>query len=125
MANPTFFSEGSSEHRWDTKWKVLQKILAVVNELNAKVGGSMSNPTFFSEGSAEHRQDPKWKILQKILGGLNALNSAFSGMYSGNGDPNGVLAASVGAFYTQKDGGGTVWAKVSGGSGNTGWAINA
>jgi len=42
---------------------------------------------------------------------------------SGNGDPEGVVTAEVGALYLRKDGGaGTVLYLKESGTGNTGWA---
>lgn len=43
-------------------------------------------------------------------------------LHTGNGSPEGVIIASVGALYTRKDGGAgtTLYVKESG-TGNTGW----
>jgi hypothetical protein len=54
----------------------------------------------------------------------NLINNGGGGggtVYSGSGDPNGVVTAPVGSLYVDVDTG-IVWPKVSG-SGNTGWGL--
>lgn len=39
MANPTFFSEGSTPNRNDTEWEILQKMLGALTDLSGGGGG--------------------------------------------------------------------------------------
>lgn len=84
-------------------------------------------PSFFNDGNTPARSDGMWKIEQKILGALNELiaigsggTSTGGGTMSGNGSPEGVVAAPVGSVYTDLDAPYHQWNKITG-SGNTGW----
>lgn len=89
MSNPYFLSDGTTPHRRDTEWVVLQKILAACNQALTNLGVTVSDPTFFSEGTTSHRRDTRWKILQKILAAQNAIAANVS---SGGGTACKVLA---------------------------------
>ncbi len=55
---------------------------------------------------------------------LRELRAARSGrVFSGTGDPNGVLVADVGALFLRTDGGAstTLWVKESGSGLSSGW----
>lgn len=64
-----------------------------------------------------------YNTWEKVRANFVTLNNQFK---IGTGSPEGVVTASVSAFYFQTDGtvGTTVWSKASG-SGNTGWVTGA
>ena len=67
------------------------------------------------------KQGAIFGILCNILSSVPAGTAA---IYSGVGDPNGVVTAVVGSQYTQTDVPGVEWLKVIG-VGDTGWAVNS
>lgn len=122
MATPTFFPEGNTPHAGDNIARSLIKINGRLYEL------AMATLAFLGTLEADcipHAGDHPQRSLWKINALLNALATPVAGdagLYSGPGDPNGVISASVGSKYTQTDAPGVGWAKVTG-AGNTGWAV--
>lgn len=81
-------------------------------------------PAYFPEGNIPQPQDYSERSLQKIndllYNGGGGVPNPLVGNFSGHGDPNGVVTASVGANYLNLDSGS--WTpKVSGINTNTGW----
>jgi hypothetical protein len=95
LSSPSFYLEGSTPVLTDTKYKVAQKILGVLNDLNDAIGGAG--------------------------GGGGAGCSVFSRRRSGVGDPNGSVSGCVGETYIDTSTG-QIWAKVSGANTTTGWS---
>lgn len=89
--NPSFFLEGSTPYRDDSRGAILQKILgATIDYADITITGTV-------------------------------VDYATGGNYSGSGSPEGAVVASPGATYVDTDAPGTLYFKVSGVGTNTGW----
>lgn len=124
MATPTFFPEQNAPHGGDNITRSLIKINGRLYDL---VMATLAWLGPLEQNCAPHAQDNPQRSLLKINALLNALAGVpvgTVGLFSGPGNPNGVVTASVGSQYTQTDAAGVEWLKVAG-AGNTGWATNA